>query len=391
MSAQNIFFNLDTMTIEKSHGEPAKGKNFKIKGLASTNSKDGDGEILEPEGFVLDKFKYINYNHGKNPKDVIGEITKAEVTKKGLEVEGVLYGDNETAKQVYELSQNMDNAGNGMKLGLSVEGRTVESKNNKIKKAELFGMAVCLVPVNGDTFVDIYKSIFGKENKNENNKKMELNELSPLEISKAYEDASQKMGVKKNIKKNEEEEDMDEEGDDEELDDEIKKSVLDLHAKGRDFKKIAVVVGDYFEKSITVAQIEKLVAKSKTPEGQAMDIVKSYMDSQFAEVKKGLGTMIDVVMQKVDALQTDLDKMGLQSKKSKTQEAFEKGIKASPYDNNGGKNLYLSNPQHREIIKGMTVEVFGEGSSQAVDIEASSILKPHDKARLEEAKGVKIV
>jgi len=79
---------------------------MKVKGIASTANTDSQNEALSPSGMDLKDFKWINWNHhgSKDPSTIIGEPTKAEVTKSNeLYIEGVLYPEVPMAKTVWGL------------------------------------------------------------------------------------------------------------------------------------------------------------------------------------------------------------------------------------------------------------------------------------------------
>ena len=155
---------------------------MKIKGLASTGNKDSQDEYLDPSRFDLSDFKWLNYNHlGKdNPGAIIGEPTKAVVNSKNeLHIEGILYPEMPMAQSTWALMKSLKNSPGGNKLSLSVEGKVVErgSKDPKnplykqIIRSKITGVAICPVPVNGDTWVDFQKSYNGEEDQLEVTKK----------------------------------------------------------------------------------------------------------------------------------------------------------------------------------------------------------------------------
>lgn len=152
---------------------------MKVKGIASTSNTDSQNEALSPSGMDLKDFKWINYNHhgSKDPSTIIGEPTKAEVTPQNeLYIEGVLYPEVPMARTVWNLMKALKNSPAGNKLCLSVEGKVTQrgcgpeyldqdkklknpdftpEKWGKILKSKITGVAICPVPVNGDTWVDL--------------------------------------------------------------------------------------------------------------------------------------------------------------------------------------------------------------------------------------------
>jgi len=142
---------------------------MKIKGIASTGDKDSEGEILEPIGFDLTRFKksgFFNWNHqAKGSKDgakaIIGEPTEAKILPgQGLYVEGFLYKGHPLAESVYNLAETLETNGSKRKLGFSIEGRALERdpmNPKRITKALITGIAVTHVPVNTNTYLDLVK------------------------------------------------------------------------------------------------------------------------------------------------------------------------------------------------------------------------------------------
>lgn len=148
---------------------------MRVKGIASTANKDSQDEALDPSGMDLKDFKWINYNHhgSKDPATIIGEPTKAEVTKDNeLYIEGILYPEVPMAKTVFSLMKALKNSPSGNKLCLSVEGKVTkrgsDDKNHplygKILKSKITGVAICPVPVNGDTWVDFIQKGYTNDN-----------------------------------------------------------------------------------------------------------------------------------------------------------------------------------------------------------------------------------
>ena len=138
---------------------------YKFKGLASTDKEDAEGEFLDYNGFQLDKFKIVNWNHYKDPRFIIGEPTKAEIVKgKGLMVEGNIWANTPVGKEVVDLMEAMQkNSVNGNRLGISVEGKALERDHinkKRVTKARITGIAICPIPINGDTWAELIEKGF---------------------------------------------------------------------------------------------------------------------------------------------------------------------------------------------------------------------------------------
>jgi len=164
MSKNNNFRFFVPIEIEKGKKENGE-ESLKLKGIASTSSEDTDGEILEQGGLVIDVLKergHLTWNHQKDPMSIIGYPTKAEVTKKGLYLEGELYKENPLAQQVYKLADIFAKNKNQRQLGWSIEGRALERdpvNEKRITKAEIYNVTITPLPKNADTFVEVMKGL----------------------------------------------------------------------------------------------------------------------------------------------------------------------------------------------------------------------------------------
>ena len=180
MKNQDSFKFYVPCDIEKAADSSGK-EVMRFKGIASTSEQDSQGEFLDPSGFDLSSFKYVNYNHhgSKDPATIIGEPTKAVITKDNqFYVEGILFPEVSMAKSTWSLMKALQNSKSGNKLGISVEGKAIArgcgpefldeaktiknpsfslSKWNRITKARITSIALCPVPINGGTWADIMK------------------------------------------------------------------------------------------------------------------------------------------------------------------------------------------------------------------------------------------
>jgi len=154
--------------LEKSGGED--DNKYYIKLLAGDNAKDIQGEIVEPEGFMLDylmKGGYFNYDHKPGSENLIGEPTDYEFVKDlskgycGLLVKGFLYKSKPVARHIIEHVRTLKEVGSKRRLGASVEGKRIESNGNRIVKAFIKNIAITEHPINRNTWVDIIKSFAG--------------------------------------------------------------------------------------------------------------------------------------------------------------------------------------------------------------------------------------
>lgn len=170
---EDFNFFIPAEVIEKSVKLPTGESRIEmiIQGLASDNSKDVEGEVLEPQGYVLDTFLKtgtINYEHlaKRDPKYIIGEPISAEVKGNEFHIKARLWGNSEIARSVYQKMKELKEAGSSRKAGFSIEGKSLlrDPMNPKrILKALITNVAVTFSPVNSSTFADIVKGIQEKD------------------------------------------------------------------------------------------------------------------------------------------------------------------------------------------------------------------------------------
>lgn len=139
---------------------------MRIGGVATDEeSPDIQGERVFIDGldisYLLQRGAF-NWDHGKGPGDILGEIDIAMKQGKKLYVEGPLYPHVEKAKEVYDLMRSLKENGSNRKLGLSVEGKVKErdvQNQRHIRKAWIKNVAVTYNPINQGTWVDFVKSL----------------------------------------------------------------------------------------------------------------------------------------------------------------------------------------------------------------------------------------
>jgi hypothetical protein len=143
----------------------SKGE-MRIGGIAT----DEDGMDLQGEKIFVDGLDItymlqrgaFNWDHGKEPGDILGEIDLAQKQDKRLYVEGFLYPNVKKAVEVFDLMQSLKGSGSKRKLGLSIEGKIKErdvETGKSIKKAWIKNVAVTYNPINQGTWVDMIKSL----------------------------------------------------------------------------------------------------------------------------------------------------------------------------------------------------------------------------------------
>jgi len=166
VSSNKFKFHLPVNLIKSGEGSEKK---MVLGGIASTMDKDSDGEYLDPKGFELDYLKqygFSNWNHSKDPSDIVGEIVSSKVDKQGLYLETELFSENPLAQNIYKLAEILHKKNSKRRLGFSIEGKVLERDllNPKIvKRAKITGVAITPVPKNHNTIADIIKGEYSSD------------------------------------------------------------------------------------------------------------------------------------------------------------------------------------------------------------------------------------
>ena len=171
------FFS-DNLTLEKSSKD---GKDvYLVGGLITDSSTDADGENLVTEGLDFSEFNFINWNHSKEPGDIIGTpLTWEYIKGKGVTMKGELYTDIPKANDAIKLMKTLQRSGRKNRLGWSIEGQVIERDlidSSKVKKAKITAVALCPFPKNGNTFADLLTKGFSGDDCFQSNDKLEYDE-----------------------------------------------------------------------------------------------------------------------------------------------------------------------------------------------------------------------
>jgi len=165
----NFFVPFDEDSIAKAAKLPIadRYKNMLLEGMASDDSKDIEGEVLEPAGYVIDHFiknGYINYEHlsKKSPKFLIGEPISAHVKDNKFFIKAKLWENSEVARDAWDKIIQMRESGSKRKAGWSIEGKALarDPMNPKhITKALITNTALTFSPVNSNSWASICKGL----------------------------------------------------------------------------------------------------------------------------------------------------------------------------------------------------------------------------------------
>lgn len=172
MLSDNFKFDLEFDFLEKSEKKEDQNRydNMIFFGVASDSTKDSEGETLDPNGFVFDRFLksgLLNLDHLPTRSPVnksrfwIGEPLDAYVKDNKFFVKGKLWKKSPEARAFWDKALEMKESGSDRKPGMSVEGKALarDPKNPlKVTKSLITNVALTFVPVNPSTYIDILKS-----------------------------------------------------------------------------------------------------------------------------------------------------------------------------------------------------------------------------------------
>lgn len=153
-------FTTDMDIIQKADSNE---DSYRIKGIASTERIDRDGETIIQKGLDFSqflKFGWYNDNHKSGPSAKIGYPEIAEFRKSHWYTEGYLLKGVPVAEEYWNLAKALSKSNGTRKLGFSIEGKVVKRQNNKILKAIVRHIAVTAEPVNPDCTLDILVKSF---------------------------------------------------------------------------------------------------------------------------------------------------------------------------------------------------------------------------------------
>ena len=140
------------------------GDDWRIKGLASTENVDLQGEVVKMSGLDITPLQegkgIFNFDHQKGPENVVGVIDLASIKKDGLHVEGYLLKKCDRAKHIYNILDSLKPK-DKKRLGLSIEGKVLKRSldGKTIAAARIDKVALTFDPVNPYTYAEFAKSL----------------------------------------------------------------------------------------------------------------------------------------------------------------------------------------------------------------------------------------
>jgi hypothetical protein len=143
---------------------PGKPPIRKIRGVASTEHRDLQGEVVHMPGLDFDYFLkhgYFNNDHKPGAGNKIGEPEKALITPNNeFYVEGFLYNDHPIADDYWRLMETHGkNPHANRQVGFSVQGKVKRRSGNQILNCWVQDVALTPAPINTKTWAQIVKSL----------------------------------------------------------------------------------------------------------------------------------------------------------------------------------------------------------------------------------------
>lgn len=136
-----------------------------LKGYASTEDPDRQGELLVQKGLDISDFinhGYFNYDHDSSI--ILGyPLPTCRVDDKGFYVEGELLKGIPESEAIWKLAKALHKSNAPRRVGFSVEGKVLEREGPRITKAKIYNVAITTNPVNTNCTWDVLvKSFEGK-------------------------------------------------------------------------------------------------------------------------------------------------------------------------------------------------------------------------------------
>ncbi len=149
------------LTKSKKDGADEEGRRW-IQGIASTSSKDLQGEIIDQQGIDFSYFLkhgFFNWDHKEGPEEKVGEPTECKLTKNGLWVKGFLWKNKKRSDGIWEFMNSIASSGSDRRMGFSIQGKVKRRQGHIIKECWIQDIAITACPVNTATWAEIAKSL----------------------------------------------------------------------------------------------------------------------------------------------------------------------------------------------------------------------------------------
>lgn len=161
LDSETFNFFVPATAISKGGGKGKNGRRW-IQGIASTASRDLQGEVVNQNGIDFSYFLkhgYFNDDHKPGPEHKVGQPTECKVTKNGLWVKGFLFNNHKKADEYWELMNALTASDSNRKVGFSIQGKVKRRAGKEIVECWIQDVAITPAPVNTTTWAEIAKSL----------------------------------------------------------------------------------------------------------------------------------------------------------------------------------------------------------------------------------------
>ena len=158
---ETFTFFVPATALDVSKSGKKDGKRW-IQGIASTDARDLQGEIVKQNGIDFSYFLkhgYFNDDHKPGPEHKVGQPTECKVTKNGLWVKGFLFSNHKKSDEYWELMNALSASGSSRKVGFSIQGKVKRRNGREISECWIQDIALTPAPVNTTTWAEIAKSL----------------------------------------------------------------------------------------------------------------------------------------------------------------------------------------------------------------------------------------
>lgn len=175
MDGQNFHFHMPLELLKGDEGD----KEWRIRGLASTDRRDLQNEIVKQEGLDITALQagrgIFNYDHREGPENIIGIIEDAAMAEDGLVVEGYLLKHQDRAKAFYDIMRSLKDK-DARRVQMSIEGKVIkrDEDGKTIAQAKIDKIALTLDPVNEDTYAEVVKSVHAYNHPSEDDRVLRM-------------------------------------------------------------------------------------------------------------------------------------------------------------------------------------------------------------------------
>jgi len=137
------------------------------EGVGSVEIPDLEEETLVVKGMdisYLEEFGVINWNHGKQPGAIVGEVTKAmkilDKQPAELYLKGIFYKSLKAAQELQQLMKSLETDSlSKRQMCLSLEGKAISRENKRVVKSKIHAVAATMQPINTATYAVLTKGM----------------------------------------------------------------------------------------------------------------------------------------------------------------------------------------------------------------------------------------